>query len=172
METLSEIIEAPEKPTLLERIGEMIVVPLMLGIIALGFIAVCLRFMFGGHLALFWSEEVIRYAFIWLFWLCAPLLVFRGAMFSVDLVLVVLPPVLQWVVKLATNLAIIFLMSIYAWYGWGMAVLNGPQLSSALSLSMFWIYLAIPFGAALIVIVMLIQTVQLLMTLRTQEAKP
>ena len=68
MQEQSEIVEAPENPTLLERVGAAIIVPLMLGIIAVGFAAVCLRYVFNGQYALFWSEEVIRYAFIWLFW--------------------------------------------------------------------------------------------------------
>src|SRR5690606_18308936 len=66
----SEIIEPAEKPTIPERIAEVLVVPLLLGIIAIGFAAVCLRFLFGGRYALFWSEELIRYGFIWLFWIC------------------------------------------------------------------------------------------------------
>src|SRR3546814_17352249 len=67
MDHQSEIVEAPERPSLPERLAEWVIVPLMLGIIAVGFAAVCLRFLFGGQYALFWSEEVIRYAFIWMF---------------------------------------------------------------------------------------------------------
>lgn len=151
MQEQSEIVEAPENPTLLERIGEVIIVPLMLAIIAVGFAAVCLRYVFSGHYALFWSEEVIRYAFIWLFWLCAPILVWRRAMFTVDLFTNMLPKRVQRVIATLLDLAVIALMATFVYYGWLMARVNAPQLSSALSLSLFWIYLAIPVGAALII---------------------
>ncbi len=151
MQEQSEIVEAPENPTLLERIGEAIIVPLMLAIIAVGFTAVCLRYVFNGHYALFWSEEVIRYAFIWLFWLAAPILVWRRAMFTVDLFTNMLPKRFQRVIAMLLDVAVIMLMGTFVYYGWLMARVNAPQLSSALSLSLFWIYLAIPVGAALII---------------------
>lgn len=151
MQEQSEIIHVPENPTLLERIGEAVIVPLMLAIIAIGFAAVCLRYVFNGHYALFWAEEVIRYAFIWLFWLCAPILVWRRAMFTVDLFVNMLPKPIQRGIAVALDLAVIALMGTFVYYGWLMARVNAPQLSSALSLSLFWIYLAIPVGAALIV---------------------
>lgn len=152
MQEQSEIVEAPENPTLLERAGEVIIVPLMLGIIAVGFAAVCLRYVFNGHYALFWSEEIIRYAFIWLFWLCAPILVWRRAMFTVDVFTNMLPKRIQRIITVLLDFAVIVLMATFVYYGWVMARVNAPQLSSALSLSMFWIYLAIPVGAALIII--------------------
>jgi C4-dicarboxylate transporter DctQ subunit len=152
MQEHSEIVEAPEHPTLLERVGEAIIVPLMLGIIAIGFAAVCLRYVLNGHYALFWSEEVIRYAFIWLFWLCAPILVWRRAMFTVDLFINMLPTRVQRAVAILLDLAVVVLMGTFVYYGWLMARVNAPQLSSALSLSLFWVYLAIPVGAALIIL--------------------
>lgn len=152
MQEQSEIVEAPENATLPERIGEVIIVPLMLSIIAVGFAAVCLRYVFNGHYALFWSEEIIRYAFIWLFWLCAPILVWRRAMFTVDVFIALLPKGMQRAIAVLLDLAVIGLMATFIYYGWLMARVNAPQLSSALSLSLFWIYLAIPVGSALIIL--------------------
>lgn len=152
MQEQSEIVEAPENATLPERIGEVIIVPLMLSIIAVGFAAVCLRYVFNGHYALFWSEEIIRYAFIWLFWLCAPILVWRRAMFTVDVFIALLPKGVQRAIAVLLDLAVIGLMATFIYYGWLMARVNAPQLSSALSLSLFWIYLAIPVGSALIIL--------------------
>ena len=160
MQEHSEIIETAERPTLLERIGEVIIVPLMLGIIAVGFAGVCLRYVFNGHYALFWSEEVIRYAFIWVFWLCAPILVWRKAMFTVDMFIDMLPETLRRGVQFVLDVAVICLMATFVYYGWQMAEVNGPQLSSALSLSLFWIYLAIPVGAALIIVAMIARMIR------------
>ncbi|MCO6052267.1 TRAP transporter small permease [Mesorhizobium sp. RP14(2022)] len=152
MQEQSEIIEASVEPTLIERLAEAVIVPLVLGIIAVGFAAVCLRYVFNGHYALFWSEEVIRYAFIWVFWLCAPILVWRRAMFTVDIFVNMLPKGLRRLIAFALDAAVIVLMGTFVYYGWLMAKVNAPQLSSALSLSLFWVYLAIPVGSALIIL--------------------
>ncbi|WP_052954840.1 TRAP transporter small permease [Microvirga vignae] len=160
METQSEIVEVSENPTWLERIGEIIIVPLMLAIIAIGFVAVVLRFAFGGQYALFWSEELIRYAFVWMFWLCAPILVWRGTMFTVDLFINILPDVAQAILRVLISLGIIGLLGTYTYYGWMMAKLNSPQLSSALGISLFWIYLAIPVGSSLIILAVVVQLLQ------------
>lgn len=160
MQEQSEIVEVPENPTLLERLAEFVIVPLMLGIIAVGFAAVCLRYVFNGHYALFWSEEVIRYAFIWLFWLCAPILVWRRSMFMVDVFVNMLPKSVQRAIAVVLDLAVIGLMATFVYYGWLMARVNTPQLSSALSISLFWIYLAIPVGAAFIIFATLARLVR------------
>lgn len=172
MKTDSEIIEPAEKPTIPERIAEVVVVPLLLGIIAIGFAAVCLRFLFGGRYALFWSEEVIRYSFIWMFWICAPVLVWRGALFSVDLVVNALPQRVRAAVTFVTNLGILLLMGTYVYYGWIMAEINGRQLSSALSIPLKWIYLAIPVGSTFIVVAILVQTIKLLPVIIGKGKRP
>ncbi|WP_127142991.1 TRAP transporter small permease [Pelagibacterium montanilacus] len=145
------------KPSPLERVVEVIVVPLMLAIVAIGFAGVVMRFFMGGRYALFWTEEVIRYGFIWLFWLCAPVLVWRGSMFAVDLFIMALPERARTVLRIFHCLAILVLVGPYIHYGWAMAQVNGRQLSSALQFPLFWIYLAIPVGAALIAAVVLYQ---------------
>lgn len=146
----------------LERLMEWIVVPLMLGLIAIGFAAVCLRHAFDGDYALFWAEEVIRYGFIWIFWLCAPVLVAQGTMFAVDMVVNLMPPAAQRIVGVVANLAIMFLVGIYVWQGWLMTVVNMGQESSALQMPIGLVYVAIPFGSALVFIVCVVQTLRLL----------
>lgn len=171
MQEQSEIVEAPDHPTLPERIGEMIIVPLMLGIIAVGFAGVCLRYVFNGHYALFWSEELIRYAFIWLFWLCAPILVWRRVMFTVDMFVLILPAGVQKAIAILLDLAVIILMATFVYYGWLMARMNAPQLSTALSLSLFWVYLAIPVGSALIIFAVIARMVREHLTGRGADSK-
>lgn len=151
MEHPDEQADLAKDPTLIERIGEAIIVPLMLAIIAVGFAAVILRYVFNGHYALFWSEELIRYAFIWVFWLCAPILVWRRTMFTVDIFLDMMPGWLSRTISIALDCGVMFLMAVFLYYGWSMAVVNEGQLSSALSLPLFWIYLAIPVGSALVI---------------------
>lgn len=152
-----EYHERHHTPSRLERAVEIIVVPLMLAIVAIGFAGVVMRFVMGGRFALFWTEEVIRYGFIWLFWLCAPVLVWRGSMFAVDLLMLSMPQKVRRLLRIAHCLAILVIVVPYVYYGWAMALVNGRQLSSALQFPLLWIYLAIPVGAALIGAVVLYQ---------------
>jgi TRAP-type C4-dicarboxylate transport system permease small subunit len=170
METGSEIIEVDEsKVTPLERWSELIIVPMLLFIIALGFAAVCLRFFFGGQFALFWAEEVIRYTFIWMFWLCAPILVWRGAMFSVDVLTSMFPVVVRKLITIAMYCGITFLAGNYVWRGWEMTAINAAQKSSALQIPLSWIYISVPFGCALIVIICLIKIGMIIANFRKAE---
>lgn len=130
-----------------ERLIEAIVVPGVLGLLALGFIAVCLRYLFAGEYALFWAEEVIRYGFIWIFWLVSPLIVRGGVAFGVDFVSQYTPPAIQRAITLLGNLGVALLLLVYVWQGLVMARLNWTQLSTALEIRMTWVYLAIPVGA-------------------------
>jgi len=130
-----------------EQIIEALVVPGVLGLLALGFVAVCLRYLFRGQYALFWAEEVLRYGFIWIFWLVSPLIVRRGVAFSVDLLHQHVSPRTQRAVTLIGNFGVAVLLLVYAWQGLVMARLNWTQLSTALEVRMTWVYLAIPLGA-------------------------
>lgn len=153
----------------LERLMEWIIVPVVLGLIAVGFAAVCLRHFDEGRYALFWAEEVIRYGFIWIFWLCAPVLVARGSMFAVDMLVNALPAALQRVVGILVYVAIMVLVAITFWQGWLMTVINMGQESSALQMPLGLIYFAIPFGCAAIFLVCLVGLLRLLGILGRSE---
>jgi TRAP-type C4-dicarboxylate transport system permease small subunit len=170
MDELDHIERAGHSP--LEKVLEWIVVPLMLGLIAIGFIAVCLRFFAGGYYALFWSEEVIRYGFIWLFWLCAPILVWQGAMFTVDMFVGALPKGLQQVLRLVVNLLIMLIAGIYTYQGWLMTEVNMEQQSSALEVPLAYVYFSIPFGCALIFLITAYQSLKLVGVLGSSVVKP
>lgn len=146
----------------LERTLEWVIVPLMLGLIALGSVSVVLRFVAGGEYALFWSEEVIRYGFIWLFWLCAPVLAWQGAMFTVDMAFDALPGALRKPVRLLIDLLVMGLTGVFAVQGWQMTELNLDQESSALGFPLAIVYAAIPVGCAGIFLVTAWKSLRLL----------
>ena len=89
---------------------------------------------------------MIRYGFIWIFWLVSPLIVRKGVAFGVDLLTQYLPTALQRMLTLLGNLAIMVLLLVYLRQGLTMASVNRTQLSTALEISMSWAYLAIPVG--------------------------
>ncbi|MBI3122372.1 MAG: TRAP transporter small permease [candidate division NC10 bacterium] len=129
-----------------EKVIQALVVPGVLGLVGLGFVSICLRYFLRGEYALFWAEEVIRYGFIWVFWLVSPLIVRKGVAFGVDLLTQYLPTALQRILTLLGNLAIMVLLLVYLRQGLTMVWVNRTQLSTALEISMSWAYLAIPVG--------------------------
>lgn len=132
---------------LMERVILAIVAPVVLGLVGLGFAAIVLRHVAGGAYALVWAEEVIRYGFVWVFWLVAPVVVRRDAAFEVDLVTRRLPPRVRRTVELAGRLGVLVLLGTYVWWGLRMVAINASQLSTSLEVPMSWVYLAIPVGA-------------------------
>ena len=131
----------------LDRVVEGVVVAAVLILVALGFAAIGLRYAFGGRYALYWAEETIRYGFIWVVWLVAPLALRRRAFLGVDLAVAPLPAPARRVVTAAGLALVAALLAGYVWYGAMMARLNWAQLSTALEIPMTWAYLALPVGA-------------------------
>jgi len=159
-------------PSLAGRLAEAIVVPAVLAIVAIGFAGIVLRYAFDGRYSLFWAEEVIRYGFVWVFWLIAPLVMARGAAFAVDIVVEKLPRRLHLAVAVAGHILTLALLGIYIWQGVVMTRVNAGQMSTALEIPMSWVYAAIPFGSAALAIVVLLRTVRMVRTGRLPQAKP
>ena len=79
---------------------------------------------------------------------------------TVDMFINMLPERWRRLLQLVLDVAVICLMATFVYYGWIMAEVNKPQLSSALSISLFWIYLAIPVGSALIIVAMIAKIIR------------
>jgi C4-dicarboxylate transporter DctQ subunit len=147
---------------LLERAATELVIFGFLLLTGLGFLNVCLRYVSGGVYALYWAEEVIRYGFIWMVWLIAPVAFRRGALLGVDLLTQKLSPRARTGVTATGNALVIALLGGYVWYGIVMVRLNWTQLSAALEFPMGWAYLALPVGAAVLLLEIAMTTVRLL----------
>lgn len=142
----------------LDTVMESLVVLGFLLLVGLGFVGICLRYLFSGAYALYWAEEVIRYGFIWIVWLIAPLALRRGALLGVDLAVQYLPPWGRRAVTVAGNVFVMVLLAGYVWYGIFMVRINWTQLSTALEFPMSWPYLALPVGAAALLVELAIWT--------------
>ncbi len=117
--------------------------------IVVGFSAVVVRFLLSAYVSLYWAEEVIRYSFIWSVFLVSPLVIRRGANLELDICLQWLPPQGRRVVALFNSLAILVFLGVLIVQGIRMVQVNMQQVSSALEISMAWIYLAVPAGGCL-----------------------
>ncbi len=125
---------------------------LILGMIffsALTFYQVIMRYVFNN--APSWSEELIRYSFVWVSLVGGALGIKEGSHFGIDFIMKALPETPRKVVEIIVNLAIVgFGVFLYI-YGSKMVHITAKQFSPAMRLPMKYVYLALPVTAVLII---------------------
>ena len=103
-----------------------------------------------------WSEELARFLMLWLTMLGAAAALRSGAHLSVTSLVDALPPrALAWALAFR-DAALVGAAGLLAWYGFLFARLNGAQESAALEIPMSVPYGALPVGAVLIVVLVLL----------------
>lgn len=116
------------------------------------------RFVLGNPLS--WSEELARYAFVWITFLGAAVAYRHGAHIVVDTVIVCLPrrvqAVLGWVVD---GLIVIALLTLVV-QGVGIVEVNSNVEATMLEIPMSWVYASVPVSAALMLAYQVERTVQ------------
>jgi len=116
------------------------------------------RFVLGNPLS--WSEELARYAFVWITFLGAAVAYRHGAHIVVDTVIVCLPrrvqAVLGWVVD---GLIVIALLTLVV-QGVGIVEVNSSVEATMLEIPMSWVYASVPVSAALMLAYQVERTVQ------------
>lgn len=149
---MSLLIEAKQQ---LNRILDLCIIVLMAALAVVLFVAVITRYMLNFPLA--WSEEASRYAFVWLSFLGAELCLRVKMHAAVDILVKTLPPRVQYVVwKVGQSLVGIFLIALLI-SGINITRVAHDQLSPALGIPMSFVYSAVPVGAALMLLELLIQ---------------
>ena len=128
---------------------EVLIGILLTVMIVVGLAAVIVRFLLASMLSLYWAEEVIRYAFIWAVFLVSPLVIRRGANLELDIFVQSLSAGTRRAISLVNAVLILVFLVILTVQGVVMVRVNGDQLSSALEISMAWVYLAVPVGGVL-----------------------
>lgn len=110
------------------------------------------RYFIGS--SLIWAEEVARYALVWSTMTGAAVAYRQGGHVAITDLVARLPGVMRILVQRLVHLLVLGFAVILAWQGWALAMRNFDrhQLSPALQVDIAWIYLAIPFGAVLIVV--------------------
>ncbi len=102
-----------------------------------------------------WVEELARYLMVWTGFLGSSLAIRRGSHLGFSMVVNALPRGLQRVVVCGVSLGMTVFLIFLIKYGWFITNFVQSQRSPTLPITMFWVYLAIPVGSA----VMLLQTV-------------
>ena len=116
-------------------------------ILILTFASVFFRYVLNDSIV--WAEEVIRYTFIWMFFLCMPEATRTGAHIALDL----FPSRLKGSSKTFVNILIevfnIIFLAIVVYYGMKITIVNMAQSSAALRIPYGCVYFALPVGGSL-----------------------
>lgn len=131
---------------------------MLIAVVAMLVTQVFLRFVYNYSLP--WPEEASRYLMIWIVMLAGSLLVKDDQLVRVDFFDYLWPS--GWLVyrNAVFRLFLAVLLGVLAWYGLDQAIFAMRRTTTALQISWFWPYLAIPVGATLMLLQMLALTLR------------
>ena len=96
-----------------------------------------------------WTEELSRFAFVWLLMLGASIALYRQEHFALSLATNLLPAALRWWSELLVYLLELVFIGFLIRYGYLMSEMVWGQISPALGLRYTYVYASVPVGAAL-----------------------
>lgn len=127
----------------------MVVVGLISGII---FVGVFWRYVLND--ALGWYEETAKYLMLWLVFLASPIVLKRTGHVAIDNLPRLMPARIKYLMYVVVFSGVIFLLYEMAIEGWGLALNAWPQKWTSLPISFFWVYLSVPVGSAIMLLVL------------------
>ena len=141
--------------TFMDKIGkvEYFLVAVMIAVMAIvNFLQVVFRYVIEGSLP--WSEELLRFLFVWTTFLGAGIGVRKGAHLGLTIIVNNLPSKLKKFVVFINYLICIAFSAIIGMLGLSVVSMQAEfnVRSSAMVLPMYWISLAIPVSFALIIL--------------------
>lgn len=130
----------------------------LLGALTLMVVSICIqvagRYLFGH--APSWTEEVARFLVTWVTMIGSALIIRRDGHIAVTVAFEALPKPIRLVVGWVRDALILMMAGALTYYGYAFAVLGGRRDSPALEIPMYYPYLAIPVGAALIAVLLML----------------
>lgn len=103
-----------------------------------------------------WTEEIARMCMAWVTMLGSAALVRRDDHIAVTAMIDACPPALARALLALRDALILVMAGGLTYYGYGLALIGGRRTSPALDIPMFYPYLAIPVGAALIAVMLVL----------------
>jgi TRAP-type C4-dicarboxylate transport system permease small subunit len=132
---------------------EFITCSLLFSMVALVSISVVLRYIFST--GILWSEEFVRYAYIWLIFLGSVTAIKQNAHIGLDIVTKRLPLKLKCFIYCLGDALVMFFLLIQIIYGFDLILKTQGMLSSTMRLPMSWVYYVFPLSGILMQIEML-----------------
>jgi len=133
-----------------ERLAKLAVGTSLFVIVVIAGLQIFCRFIW--KIPLIWSEELLRYLFIWTSFLGASLALKYGEHIGLEFFKSSLPEKSKQILILINESLILIFLAVIIKEGVHLSIFNLSQLSPAMRIPMGCIYLAIPFGALLMVI--------------------
>lgn len=139
------------------------------------------RYFLGS--SLIWAEELCRYLLIWMTFLLAGAAFQRGDLVAVELVTRMVSPRMRRVLLAPAYLLTAAFLAVIVYYGWQYAARNSVQGAPAIDfiaqalfgrdsgISIFWIYVSLPLGCAILVIHFLVSAARMCVA-RLPESTP
>ena len=122
----------------------------MIIITILTFYQVVMRYVFNQ--APSWSEELVRFLFIWCSFVGAAIGIKEHIHIGVDVFVNLLPKRLVYLTAVLVNASIIFFAFYMIFYGWEVTLMTHGQPSPAMGIPMSWIYASVPVMGFLLLI--------------------
>ena len=135
---------------IINRITEGILVIVLSGMAVVVFLQVIFRYVI--NLPLFWTEELARYCLVWSSLLGSAVAVKRGQHIAVTIFIERFPAGLRRALTIVALLSVAAILTIILWGGIQLVAITRTQISPALRVSMSIPYLAVPVGAALMLL--------------------
>ena len=135
---------------IINRITEVILIVVLSAMAVVVFLQVIFRYVL--NFPLFWTEEFARYCLVWSSLLGSAVAVKRGQHIAVTIFLERLPPSLRRAMTIIALVSVAVVLSIILWGGIQLVAVTRAQISPALRISMSIPYLAVPVGAALMLV--------------------
>lgn len=136
---------------------ERVLIFLSVSITAVVFLQVVFRYLLRQPL--FWSEELPRYLLIWMTFLAAALAQKHDAHMSITLVVNWLSPRARRVVRILAHLVVLAFLGVLVHSGSLVTGITVHHRSTALQIPMAAVYVALPIGAALMMLYLVLQIV-------------
>ncbi len=130
---------------LLSKLEKYFTTFLMGAILATGAAQVMMRYLFNSSLV--WSEELMRYMFIWMILVGAAVTFRNDGHIEIDFFTGLLPAKFRKLLFYLAKGLIIFTLLLLIPAGFDLAIRSKSSLTGALQLSRFWVYLSVPVGS-------------------------
>ena len=130
------------------RWGVVLLVAAITVIVALG---VFFRFVLNNSLA--WTEEVAKFVMVWLAFIGAPVVLKEGGHIAIDFIPSRLPHALGHALLMLIQMIVMVVLAVLVYQGWALAWNALPQVAATVEVSLFYIFLAVPIGSALMLTV-------------------
>jgi len=138
----------------IERFLDIVLIVALMIMVASIFYQVFGRYVLNHTPA--WTEETARFLMAWITMLGSAAIVRHGGHIAVTVLIDALPGRLREGLLWLRDTIILTMAGALAWYGHGFAMIGDRRLSPALEISMYWPFLALPAGGALIALQLLL----------------